>query len=136
MNAFPSHLPVVNCPLFRSVYNRQIKQQISVLTIFRFPQSDPIVIKYKSYIKKNSGQKSKKNVGVPLTSLKKWSIFCQIFIVLWLELYKGELVTVFTIGCCPLNTYILSLLNRNLKSLSHRIIRYGYILDWRQPYYV
>jgi len=54
--AFPSNLPAGDIRLSRSVWNLQIEQKTSVLTIFCFPQTDPI-LKIKIPLKKNSGQK-------------------------------------------------------------------------------
>jgi len=75
---FPN-LPAANCPLFRSVRNRQIEQVISILTIFSFAQSEPIV---KAKITKIiiSGQKiSKTEAYVPLAFI--FEIFSRFFFV-------------------------------------------------------
>ena len=55
MCASPSHLPAANCPHSRSVQNRYIEQQTSVLPIFSFPESVPIA--KKNPTNKNLGKK-------------------------------------------------------------------------------
>jgi len=90
MLVFSSNLPAVNCPLSRSILNRRMEQETSVLTFSSVPQWDPIV-KTLRYLKKKWAKKLKKNVGVPLAFFWKFSIdffFCLILNVWWLGLIE------------------------------------------------